>query len=286
MRYRHSAALPLVAALLWNVPPAAAQQASPPVTAVSAPTSALTPAQMEAFLLNANIIRTRPAGGGITGSLRVTMTDGALTHDAHVQTIDQALSEFKPARGTPEFNFRDSYRYNIAAYRLSLLLGLDNVPMSVERRVNGKNAAVTWWVDDVLMDERARLKANDRGPDSERFAMQTYVQRVFDELIANRDRNLGNMLWTTDWKMWLIDHTRAFRMNDDVQKPQLLVRIDRALFERLQRLTVEETAKAVGASLTTWEVRAIIARRDAIIKHYRARIAERGETGVLFNPRR
>ena len=39
--------------------------------------------------------------------------------------------------------------------------------------------------------------------------------RIFDELIQNRDRNTGNLLWTTDWKMWMIDHTRAFRLGDD-----------------------------------------------------------------------
>ena len=42
-------------------------------------------------------------------------------------------------------------------------------------------------------------------------ADNAFAVRVFDELIANRDRNIGNMLWTSTWKMWMIDHTRAFR---------------------------------------------------------------------------
>ena len=37
--------------------------------------------------------------------------------------------------------------------------------------------------------------------------------RIWDELIQNRDRNQGNILWTHDWTLWLIDHTRAFRLN-------------------------------------------------------------------------
>jgi len=270
----------LLLLVLWSALPAAAQ-----TTGAPAPVT-LTPAQMEEFLLSAKVVRTRGAGGGVTGSLRVTLSDGVVTHDAHVQTIDQALAEFRPARGTPEFNFRDSFRYNIAAYRVAVLLGLDNVPMSVPRRIDGKNAAVTWWVDDVLMTERERLKTRDRGPDGERFAMQTYVQRVFDELIANRDRNLGNMLWTTDWKMWLIDHTRSFRMNDDVLMPQLLVRIDRLLFERLQALTADEIATAAGSSLTTFEIQALLKRRDAIVKHFKAKIAQSGEAPVLYTGRR
>ena len=38
--------------------------------------------------------------------------------------------------------------------------------------------------------------------------------RVFDELIANTDRNLGNMLIDRQWKLWLIDHSRAFRLHE------------------------------------------------------------------------
>ena len=51
--------------------------------------------------------------------------------------------------------------------------------------------------------------------------------RVFDELIANTDRNVGNLLWTTDGKMWMIDHTRAFRLQPTLKAPQLLQRCDR-----------------------------------------------------------
>ena len=37
--------------------------------------------------------------------------------------------------------------------------------MSVERAIDGKVAAVTWWVDDVQMDEKERLKTKPQGPD-------------------------------------------------------------------------------------------------------------------------
>ena len=95
-----------------------------------------------------------------------------------------------------------------------MLLGLDIVPMSVLRRVNGKPAAVTWWLDDVAMDEgeRQKMKPVPVGPNPSRTAGYIHILRVFDELIQNRDRNAGNFLWTKDWTMWMIDHTRAFRL--------------------------------------------------------------------------
>jgi hypothetical protein len=259
-----------------GVPLRAAQDAPAP-----APLT-LAPAQMEEFLLRAKIVRMRGAGDGVTGSRRATLSDGALTHDAHIQPIDQTLALFKPPTGPPEMNFRDSYLYNIGAYRLAVLLELDNVPMSVARDVDGKRASVTWWIDDVMMDEGTRQKKQVRSPDTERTAMQIHIMRVFDELISNRDRNAGNMLWTADWKMWMIDHTRSFRLGTELQKPALLERIERSLFENMRGLTAEALAKAVGNSLTRFESGAVLARRDVIVKLFEAKIAERGEGAVVY----
>ncbi len=235
----------------------ASQSAAPPVTQAPAPSRVvLTPEQMEVFLLTAKVIRMRSAGDGITNSRRATLSDGQFTHDAHVQIVDEA----KPVFNTPfltEINFKDSYRYNIAGYRLAQLLKLDNVPMSVERRVQGLAAAVTWWVDDVLMDEGDRLKKKASDPNAERMAGYFVRQRVFDELIQNRDRNVGNLIYTTDWTMWMIDHTRAFRLGKELLKPEQLIRIERALFENLKTLTLEALTKAVGNTLTKQEIEAV-----------------------------
>ena len=276
MRYTHHAATLTVLALAWSVALPAAQTAAPPAP----PT--LTAAQMEEFLLRAKIVRTRSAGGGITGSLRATLSDGVLTHDAHIQTFDQSRTLFQAPGAAPEMNFKDSYRYNLAGYRLAALLELDNVPMSVERRVDGKPAAVTWWIDDVMMDERERLKTEARGPDPERTAMQTHVMRVFDELIANRDRNMGNLVWTKDWTMWMIDHTRAFRLDTDLRRPNVLLRVERSLLENMRRLMPDAVAKAVGSSLTRYEIQSVLKRRDAIVALFDAKIADRGEGPVVY----
>ena len=241
----------------------------------------LTPEQMEAFLATAQVSKRRDAGSGVTGSSRVTLSDGRLTHDAHVQTVDIAQSVFQAGKAT-ELNFKDSYRYNIAGYRLAQLIGLNTVPMSVERTINGKPSAVTWWVDGVKMDEKERLKQKTLGPDPVRTTKQLQVMRVFDELIQNRDRNQGNILWTSDFTMWLIDHTRAFRLGKTLLKPENLTRCDRALLDHLRAITPESLSKAVGDSLTRPEQEALLARRDAIVKLYEERIAKTSEAAVLF----
>jgi hypothetical protein len=237
--------------------------------------------QLETFLLKARISNQRDAGGGVTGSRRATASDGQVTHDVHIQTIDEAKAVFESGRNT-ELNFKDTYRYNIAGYHVARLIGIDTVPMSVERAIDGKMAAVTWWVDDVKMDEKARTKAKVLGPDPVKTTKQLQIMRVFDELIQNKDRNQGNILWTSDFTMWLIDHTRAFRLGRSLLKPENLTRCDRGLLERLRTLTAESLAKAVGSSLTKQEQEALMIRRDLIVKHYDDRIARLGEPVVLF----
>jgi hypothetical protein len=242
----------------------------------------LTPAEMETFLLKARITDKRDAGAGVTGSLRVTLSDGKITHDAHVQSVDISKPVFEAGQHT-ELNFKDTYRFNIAAYRLARLLEINTVPMSVERSVNGKSAAVTWWVDDVQMDEKGRLAKQTMGPNPLRTSNQIQLMHIWDELIQNRDRNMGNILWTNDWTMWLIDHTRAFRLSKDLLKPQDLTRCDRGLLTRLKALTNESIDKAVGDSLLKGEREAVLERRDRIVKIIEDRVARLGEAVVLFN---
>ena len=240
---------------------------------------ALTPAQMEDFLLNARIIKKKAASKGVTDTQRATLSDGRITHDAQIQTVDISKNVFEPTR---ELNFRDSYRYNIAGYRIAQLLGLDAVPMSVERRVESKPAAVTWWIDDVLMDENERWKKRGTLATSTRAAEQIHIRHVFDALIENTDRNGGNLLWTTDGKMWMIDHTRAFRLDKELKNPKVLERCERGLLEAMRRLTAENLKREVGASLTEREIEALLARRDKIVQLFDGMIAQRGESAILY----
>ena len=248
----------------------------------------LTLEQMEDFLLNAKILKTREINKGITGTQRATLSDGQVTHDAQIQTVDIAQTVFTPQRGATELNFKDTYRYNIAGYRLARLLGLTNVPMSVERRVERTQAAMTWWIDDVMMDEAERLKRVKQKTvpahwRPNKTAGYIHVMRVFDELIANTDRNAGNQLWSSDGKLWLIDHTRAFRLQPALRTPHLLERCDRALFDGLRKLTLENLTAAVGTSLQKNEIAAVIARRDLIVKLFEEKIAARSERLILYD---
>ena len=275
MSRRFPASLAAVLALWLGTPEAAHAQDAVP---------ALSPAEMEAFLLDAELSDVRDAGAGVTGSQRATASDGRLTHDVHIQTVDISRSRFVARGARVELNFRDSYRYNIAAYRLAALLGIDNVPMSVLRQIDREPAAVTWWVDDVAMIEQERIEQRTLGPDPARTSRQFYTQYVFDELIQNRDRNQGNILWTTDWKMWLIDHTRAFRLDVELTRPERMMRIEREMLDNLRGLTPDALEAALGDSLTRGERSSVMRRRDLLLQHFDDRVARVGERGVVMEP--
>jgi hypothetical protein len=119
--------------------------------------SKLSDEQIERFLLNAKVVKLKNLSTGVTNSVRASLDDGTMQHDGHVQFIDEAKTSFQTDRGT-EINFRDSWKYNIAGYRLDRILGLNMTPPSVERKVNGKSAAVTWWLDDMMMEVDRRKK--------------------------------------------------------------------------------------------------------------------------------
>ena len=248
---------------------------------VTASAQELTNDQREAYLKSAQVVRTKTLSMGVTGSLKAALSDGTLQHDAHIQTIDEYKSRFEGSRGA-EINFRDSYKYNIAAYRIARLLDLNMVPPSVERKVDGKSGAVTWWVDNVMMTELDRFKSKQEAPDKNAWNKQMGVVMVFDELIYNTDRNLGNLVITKDWQIWMIDHTRGFRWNKTCPKLKTMKQIDRKLLANLKKLTREELTERCGQYLMKPEIEGVLARRDAIVKHFEARMAAEGEGTVLY----
>ena len=105
---------------------------------------------MEAFLLTAKIGPQRNIPKGVTNPKQATLDDCKLKHDAGIQTIHETKTSFTAARGT-ELNFKDWWEFNVAGYELTKILDLNIVPPYVERKVGGKSASLTWWVDDAIM---------------------------------------------------------------------------------------------------------------------------------------
>lgn len=234
------------------------------------------------FLLTGEIIKSEEIGKGLTRPWRLTLTDGNLIHDASFQDVDIRTLEAGFAGGGRELNFSDSFHYNIAAYELACLLGIDDmVPVTVEREWHGKKGSLSWWVD-VKTDEEERLKKGILPPDTRAWNRQMYKVRLFSQLVYDTDRNVQNILISEDWKIWMIDFSRAFRTIRQLQEEKELLKCERTLFDRLCELVRDDVARAAGDHLTKWEIDALMSRRDMIVSYFEKLIAKNGESRVLY----
>jgi hypothetical protein len=271
-------------ALVWAIVSIAAVAASaeerkPPASGAAA----MDDAAKERFLLEARVVRTRSTSKGVTLSQRATLSLDGFEHDAQIQTIEEHET-LAHLDGGSEIDFRDSYRNDVAAYRLDRALGLGMVPVTVLRSYESKPSAFTWWVDDVRMDEKEHLKKKLHAPDVQRWNCQIFVVRVFDQLIYNFDRNLENLLIDGDWRIWMIDHTRAFKIFKKVKNEKALgTHCERHLLAALRRLDEPSLEEKMHALLSRAQIEALLARRDQIVAYYDARIADLGEQAVLYD---
>lgn len=250
--------------------------------------SALLPsdAEKEAFLREARVVADNAIPEGVTLPRRVTLRRGEYEHDAKVQTRDEHKTQLRLGK-TVEMDFRDTWRNNVAAYRLDRLLGLGFVPVTVVREYRQKPAGWTWWVDDVLMSEAERHQRQVSPPRPLEWVLQMQVVSVFDELIYNFDRSLGNLLIDKDWRIWMIDHTRAFKIFGELRKKEdLPARCEKHLLAGLRRLDRPTLERTMDGLLDDKQIDGLLARRDTIVHFYDAQIAAQGDVVLYELPSR
>ena len=181
---------------------------------------------------------------------------------------------------TPGYSkgFMESYKAEIAAYKLDRMLGLNMVPPIVERNMNGKNGAAVLWVENT---RGWSVEKPPQGPEP-KWSLQLTRMKMFDQLIANIDRNQGNLIYDADWHLFLIDHSRAFTGKKDLKGMAALGRVDRELWTKMQALTLESLDAGLDKWVGTNEKKALLQRRDVMAKQITEMIAKRGEKSVFY----
>ncbi len=190
--------------------------------------------------------------------------------------------------------FVENWRWEIAAYRLDRHLGLNMVPPTVERRFQDNRGSCQLWVN-AMMSLREKYEKDIKTPNYKVFHWNRalYLQRAFDNLIANEDRHQNQYLITEDWRMILIDHSRSFRTSGKFAKrliydekyregPRLMKQLPRAFVEKLKTLDHESIKAVVGEYLTDKEIDFVLLRRDLILRWLDQHIKKEGEDNVLY----
>jgi hypothetical protein len=73
-------------------------------------------------------------------------------------------------------------------------------------------------------------------------------------------------LISKNWRVWAIDHTRAFRSHNTLKSPANVTRCDRQVVERLKQLNKDVLKKEIGEFVTDYQINGLLARRDKIVE--------------------
>ena len=205
---------------------------------------------------------------------KVVLADGGL----RVRAIHRTTYDY---RDMATVGFVDSYLSELAAYELSQLLGLGRVPAVVKRKVKGAGmGSLQLWIEGATT-EADRLRQEIEPPNPELYRQQMDVLAVFDNLIANTDRNPGNILFDSEWRIWFIDHTRSFAGYRELREPDKIQRVERGFWQRLQSVSDEEIRRRVDPYAPRY-IAELLERRRLVVDLIRQRLAEKGEEAVLF----
>lgn len=236
------------------------------------------------FLRTARVVGSEPVGEGITEALRLDLEQQDIRARAifhHIQVEETEIRRMPNGR-TRGFR-RDHYTSQIAAYEIGRMLQVHNIPPTVPRRVEGLDGSVQLWIEHS-MSELERQEQGIEPPDWTLWNQLYADMRIFDNLINNIDRNLGNMLIDSQGHLWLIDHTRSFGQDRTIPHPEAITRCSVRLYEALQSLdrdAVEQRMRSMQL-LAPGEIKALWRRHQELLEKIDDRIRLLGRDKVLF----
>jgi hypothetical protein len=236
---------------------------------------------IEELLKTGKITGMKSLPEGVTLPKKVTLEINGEKLFGVWKTIDEGPVPTKQLDSGVELQFQDSWRTEIAAYELDKLIGLGMVPATVPRTFDGKQGSMQFFVDSV-MTETQRYQKKVQPPNPVTWNQQWAKLRLWDNLIYNTDRNLGNLLITSDWQMRVIDHSRTFRPFDQLKDPKQLTMFSRTLLASIKKLDEPMLKEHLAKFLSQSQIRAVLKRRDAIVALADKMAAEKGAGAVLY----
>jgi hypothetical protein len=223
--------------------------------------------EAEEFLRTAKIIKSKGVPVGVTLPRHMVLEKDGRQETAVFKTIDVRKTGVTPLGTGPEVDFKDSWKFEIGAYELNKILDMNVIPPVVERTYNTQKGSLQLWIDGCMTElERTKKKIQPPGPMG--WRQQIFRVRVFDNLIYNIDRNLGNLLITPDWQLIMIDHTRCFKSLGELKTPKDLTFFSKSLMESLKGLNEQDVKARCGKYLTGPEISSMLERRDKILALY------------------
>jgi hypothetical protein len=244
--------------------------------------------EIEERLRNAAVVSQSKIPAGVSRPKKVLLEIDAHRFNAVYKFIDEKKKNIRDPTSTGEgklyLEWRDSYIYDVAAYHVDRLLGLDRAPPIVLRTVKGTQGSLQIWLEGTITENRRREEAI-KPPEIARFNQQRSTLTLFDNLVANRDSNLGNTLIDGRWRLWFIDCSRCFGTSADLLYPDAITHCDRQVWNALKKLDRSSADAALSPYLSRLEIEVLFKRRDKLVELIQGRIDEWGDALVLFDQR-
>jgi len=235
------------------------------------------------FIATAREVSSEALSVGITKARKLRLSKNGVVLHVIFHRVNWSEQKVKRlANGNVVMYLRDSYTSQIAAFEISRLLGMTNVPPTIVRVSDGGAGSAQLWIEEART-EKNRQEGGLEPPDYNLWNQHYADMRVYDNLINNIDRNQGNMLVDSQWNLWLIDHTRAFGRDKTLPMPETVTRCSHQLWQALQELDETEVRHKLAPVLTATEIEALLSRHHELIELIRQRIDEKGVETVLFD---
>jgi hypothetical protein len=268
--------------LLALAPLAAAQvQTKPWVDIDGNPLPFQDDAAIEDFLAGAEIVDDEKVPVGTTGPRHLTLERNGVRVAAVFRDVDETHSRVRLSDGSYFQALRDYAGFEVAAYRISRMLAMNNVPAAVHRTWKRSDGTLQIWVEGAMM-EGDRVEDGLRSPDGLGWGRQVQEMLAFDELVGNVDRNPGNLLIDEEWRVWLIDHTRAFQQAAELRNAARIRMVRREFWEAIKSLDKAAVGAAVRPHVDSDGLDNMFARRDLLVAHLQGLIDQRGEGAVVW----
>ena len=138
------------------------------------------------------------------------------------------------------------------------------------------------WIEDSMTDGERRAQGV-QPPDTLRWRRQVQTMYLFDNLIGNVDRNQGDIVIDSNWKLWMVDHSRGFQFRFELRYMDRVGYCERGFWEKLQALDEAELKDRLDRVLTGPEIKSMLERRDTLVAHIQNLIDTRPVGAVLYD---
>ncbi len=209
------------------------------------------------FLENAAAVSVQPdENAGRTEPWMVMLDDGEVQHKAIFKHIDR----------TRPYPLADSFKYELCAYKLHRMLGLNFIPPVIARTINDRQGALQLYVEDCIpLEEAKRKEGVEIDPQSIQDKMREIS--VFDALTYCGCGQTEDVLYQiSSGHICRVDYSQAFAPMRELPPECSIQGCSQEFLDRMKDLDEGVMRKELSAYLNEEEISALQMRMHLIIE--------------------